>query len=88
GIADDSIQKAVAALPFAGSTAGSAVVSFPQLSLEHYASLQAELSVWPERWAEILPRYHVMNAMVRKALEEHWQTQLAASPETRAIFEK
>ena len=57
-------------------------------ALEAYASLRAELLVWPERSDEILPRYHVMNEAARRALEEHWERELAASPEARASFDK
>jgi hypothetical protein len=63
-------------------------VPFPRLSLKGYASLRAELLVWPERSAEIRRRYHVMNEAARRALEEHWQVELAASPEARATFDK
>ena len=87
-LGDDSIAKAVAALPFAGNTVGAALVSYPRLSLEAYASLRAELSLGPERSAEILPRYHMMNEAARRALDEHWQIELAASPEARATFDK
>jgi hypothetical protein len=87
-IGDDSIAKAVAALPFIGNKVGAALVPFPRLSLEGYASLRAELLVWPERSAEILRRYHVMNEAARRALEEHWELELAASPEARATFDK
>jgi hypothetical protein len=87
-LGDDSIAKAVAALPFFGSKVGAALVPLPRLPLETYASLRAELSVWPDRSAEILPRYHVMNEAARRALEEHWERELAASPEARATFDK
>ena len=33
-LGDDSIAKAVAALPFAGNTVGAALVSYPRLSLQ------------------------------------------------------
>ena len=87
-LGDDSIAKAVAALPFAGNTVGAALVSYPRLSLQAYASLRAELSLGPERSAEILPRYHTMNEAARRALDEHWPIELAASPEVRATFNK
>ena len=87
-LGDDSIAKAVASLPFIGNTVGAGLVPFTRLSLEAYASLRAELLVLPERWAEILPRYHVMNAAARRALDEHWTMELAARPEARASFEK
>jgi hypothetical protein len=88
GPGDDSITKVVAALPFAGNTGGAALLPFPRLSLEAYASLRAELSLWPERSAGILPRYHVMNEAAHRALNEHWHTELAASPEACATFDK
>ena len=87
-LGDDSVAKAVAALPFVGNTVGAGLVPFPRLSLEAYASLRAELLVLPERWAEILPRYHVMNAAARRALDEQWAMELAASPEARATFDR
>ena len=55
---------------------------------EAYASLRAELSLGPERSAEILPRYPMMNEAACRALNEHWQIELAASPEARATFDK
>ena len=85
---DDSIAKAAAVLPFPDTTVDTGLVPFPRLSLEQYASLRAELSVWPERSIQILSRYYVMVDTERDALEKHWQTQLAASPEMRATFEK
>jgi len=87
-LGDDSIAKAVAALPFAGNTVGAALVPVPRLPLETYASLRAELLVWPERSDEILPRYHVMNEAAHRALLEHWEAEFDASPEARATFEK
>ena len=61
GPGDDSIKKVVAALPFAGDTGGAALLPFPRLSLETYALLRAELSLWPERSAGILPRRATAN---------------------------
>jgi hypothetical protein len=71
-----------------GNTVGAAVVPYPQLSLEMYASLRAELSLWPERSAEILPWYHVMNTAAWRALDEHWLIELRTNPEARAKFDK
>jgi hypothetical protein len=87
-LGDDSIAKAVAALPFVGARIGAGVVSFPRLSIHQYASLRAELALWPEGSGEILRRYHVMNEAAHRALLEHWQAELAASLEARATFEK
>ncbi len=87
-LGDDSIQKAVAALPFIGERVDAGLVFFPRLSIQQYASLCAELALWPERSGEILRRYHVMNEAAPRALFEHWQAELAASPEARAAFEE
>ena len=83
-VGDNSIAKEVAALPFDDNRVGAAIVLFPRLKLQEYASLRAELSVWPERSAQILPRYQVVNEAARRALEEHWQMELAANPKERA----
>ena len=85
---DDVIAKAAPALPFVRNTNGAGVAPFPQLTLEQYASLRATLWVWPEWSAEILRQYHVRDEGVHWVLNEHWSRQLAASPETRATFEK
>jgi hypothetical protein len=87
-IGDDSIAKAVAALPFVGNAVGAGMVALPQLTVEQYASLRAELSVWPDRAAEILRRYQVVNEAARRALDEHWEAWLARQPEGRAVFER
>jgi hypothetical protein len=87
-LGDDSIQKEAPALPFTGSPVGKAVVPIPPLSLEQYASLSAELSMQPERSAEIRSRYNVMNEAAKRALDEHWEAQLAASPEMFARYKQ
>jgi hypothetical protein len=87
-VADDAMAKAVAALPFAGTTVGAGSVPFPRLKLEQYASLHAELRVWPERAGEILLRYYVPSEAARKALEEHWAMRLAENVGERAAFER
>ena len=81
----DAIAK-TAALPFADSTVGAAIVPFPDLTLRQYASLRAELSACPEQWADIRRRYGVTSAPAHRALDEHWRTELDASPESRAQF--
>jgi hypothetical protein len=87
-VADDAMAKAVAALPFTGNTVGAGIVPFPRLKLTEYASLHAELRVWPERAGEIVPRYYVPSEAARKALEEHWARRLAENVEERAAFER
>ena len=48
-LGDDSIAKAVAALPFAGNTVGAALVSYPRLSRQAYASLRGETGIGGRR---------------------------------------
>jgi hypothetical protein len=84
---DDSIKKAVAAaLPFVPADA--ALVEFPELPLKTYVWLRAELSMWPDRLVEILPRYHVPDKAALRALIRRWEMDLAASPEAHATFER
>jgi hypothetical protein len=87
-VGDDAITRAVAALPFAGSTAGPSVVAIPSLTLVQYASLCVELAMAPEKAREILVKYLVPNKAVHAALDQHWREQLAGKPEMRAAFEK
>lgn len=87
-LGDDSITRAGAALPFVESTAGEEGVELPRLTLHEYASLRAELAVAPERSEAIRLRYHVKNDAALGALEERWQSELAASLEARAAFDK
>jgi hypothetical protein len=54
GVRRQQVERAVAALPFAGNTAGAAIVLIPPLKLAEYASLRAELAVSPERMGEIV----------------------------------
>jgi hypothetical protein len=44
--------------------------------------------VSPERSEAIRLRYHVKKDAALGALEERWQSELAASPEARAAFDK
>ena len=84
----DSIAKAVRALPFAGNTVGTVIVLIPRLKLHEYASLCAELAVWPEWVREILLRYQVLSEASRRALDEHWAERLLGNREERAAFER
>ena len=83
-LGSDAMQKAITAVPFLGSTAGAGVVPFPALTVQQYVSLRADLAAMPERWTETLHRYGVPSEASRRALDEHWQEQLAARPELRA----
>ena len=83
-LGSDAMQKAVAAVSFLGSEAGAGVVPFPALTVQQYVSLRADLAAMPERWTETLHRYGVPSEASRRALDEHWQEQLAARPALRA----
>jgi len=85
-LGDDSMRRAMPALPFAGHAVGT-VVDFPQMPVERYAWLCVELSLWPEWEKEILCKYYVPSKASREALDAHWRTILAAQPEARAKFE-
>jgi hypothetical protein len=63
-------------------------IAVPQMQLETYASLGAELSVYPEKAAQILPRYGVADERVRAALEHEWRARFAAHPETLREWHK
>jgi hypothetical protein len=69
---NDFIAKTGAALPFVGPSGGAGEAAFPRLSLREYASLRAELSLWPARSDEILARYRVMDKAAERALEKSW----------------
>ena len=58
-------------LPFLGASSPSSAP--PEFTLEQYASLPAELSVSPERAAEILARYGLRDQPQRRALDAVWQ---------------
>ncbi len=83
-LGDESIPRAV--LPFLGNTLGKGVVPFPRMSLDQYAWFRAELVVFPERSADILLKYRVLNDAARGALEEHWRKHFDDHPEERAAF--
>jgi hypothetical protein len=82
-LGSDAIQRAVAAVPFAGS-APSASVPFPRLKVRQYVSLRVDLANGPQQRAEILRRYGVPSEASFQALEAHWREQVAARPELRA----
>ena len=83
----DALQKAVAAVPFTGSTGGVGIVYFPSLTVQQYVSLRADLAARPEWAAKTLRRYGVPSEASRRALDEHWQQQIAAIPALRGELE-
>ncbi len=69
------------ALPF-GAAADEPVV----LSCEQYASLSAELAVFPDRAEATLARYGIHNAAQHQCLLEQWRQRLARDPAEAAAF--
>jgi len=76
----DLVSPLAAPLPFSSS--------LPQLTLQSYASLHAELSVSPANAGEILRRYGVADEATRRALDDAWRARLAASPRTQAEWQR
>lgn len=77
------------ALPFAhGAPAAAPPPKVPQMTLQAYASLCAELSVTPEKSAEVLRRYGVHDEHARRALDEEWRARLAAHPPSNQEWQK
>ncbi len=58
----------------------------PELSIEQYASLNAELELNPQRAGEILARYRMSEAQ-RARFDAFWQSRLA-SPDVRRAYEQ
>lgn len=72
-------------LPFPKS---SSTASVPQLALETYASLCAELRVYPQRASEILRKYRIADEEARRALDAEWQARMSGQPATRAEWQR
>jgi hypothetical protein len=60
----------------------------PRLTLQQYASLKAELSIYPNREPEILVRYHVFDASAWQALEREWRGRFEADPTLHARWQE
>jgi len=88
GLGVDLIAQMRGTLPFAKSGAAAPRVAFPRLPLQTYASFCAELSVFPERTAAILGKYHVPSEDARAALVQEWQARLDAHADTRAEWQR
>ncbi len=87
-VGDDSISRAVAAIPFLGNTVGSGKVPFPRLMVVQYAWFCVALHLWPDKKAEIFKHYKVMHEAARTALDDHWREVFTARPEERAAFDR
>jgi|SRR6185437_13537440 len=78
-----------AALPFAGAPARKpSPPAFPQMPLRSYASLHAELAVFPHRAADVRKKYAVADETMQAALDRDWQARFDAYPETKAEWQR
>ncbi|WP_437931707.1 hypothetical protein WMF37_21430 [Sorangium sp. So ce291] len=74
-----------AVLPFASKPGGRpAQPRAPRVSLQTYAALCAELSVAPDRTADILRKYDIRDEASRRAIDEEWRARFEAQPEALA----
>lgn len=78
GLDDDASVVGPASVP--------PVSPLPTLTLDQFASLQAELAVHADRASAIRQRYHLSDEASQRRLEEHWQARFAASPVERRAF--
>jgi hypothetical protein len=86
----DLLGKLRQELPFLKATAAAAApaTTWPRLSLDTYASLCAELSVFPERVPEILKKYGIADEAGRRGVDREWAERLAAHPETQDLWQR
>ncbi|WP_437311236.1 hypothetical protein [Sorangium sp. So ce388] len=71
-----------AVLPFATMPGGPPPQPRPQhTSLQTYAALCAELSVAPDRTADILRKYDIRDEASRRALDDEWRARFEAQPD-------
>jgi len=77
------------ALPFGGQAAAPAPASAsPRMTLQSYASLCAELSVTPEKSAEILRRYGIQDEAARRTLDQQWRARLQVHAPSQQEWQK
>jgi hypothetical protein len=93
GVGVDLLAQVQHTLPFAkadadGAKPGAQAARFPRLPLETYASLCAELSVFPERTPGILQKYGVKDEAARQALGKDWDARLSANADTREEWQR
>lgn len=85
GLGIDLMALVRPSLPFAQPSSGA---TFPRLPIESYASLCAELTVFPARATEILKKYGIKDDQARAALDEDWRARLAQHADTRETWQK
>lgn len=76
--------KAASSVPGPAATAA----AWPRLTLDTYASLCAELSVFPERVSEILKKYGIADDAGRRGVDREWAERLSAHPETQDLWQR
>jgi hypothetical protein len=84
GVGDDANSGAVAAMPFPGIPA--AVARFPSMNVDGYASLRAELLVYPGSAEEIRAKYSVWSKPAQAALDADWAARFAVEAGLWAAF--
>ena len=62
--------------------------SAPQLTLDAYASLCAELSVFPARTIDILQKYGVVDDSMRRELDQRWRDLFTTAPPLRDEWQR
>jgi hypothetical protein len=90
-----NVQKIIAALPFRGAprstapapAANAVSAQPPDLTLEQWASLRAELTTTPNRKAEIYRRYFVKSDAALEAANASWAARFAADPALAGRFD-
>ncbi len=86
----DLLGKMRQELPFLKTAAPAAakVAAWPRLTLDMYASLCAELSVFPERVPDILKKYGIADEAGRRGVDREWAERLSAHPETQELWQR
>ena len=74
--------------PLAPAALASGNVPAPEVALEAYALLRAELAVAPEHEAAVLAKYGLEDPAARRALDDPWRRLTAADPAARAELER
>jgi hypothetical protein len=81
----DMTALASPALPFEQPNVSQLVQQMP---LQRYASLCAEISVFPEQTAALVKKYGLRDEASWHATDEEWRARLARVPETRAAWQQ
>ena len=80
--------KAGSAVPIRAAAPAATAAAWPRLTLDTYASLCAELSVFPERVSEILKKYGITDDAERRAVDREWAERLSSHPETQNLWQR